>query len=1103
MKPHAMMKFLVVLVSVVIITSELEAQQNNPLINSAEVITEGTKLHDEGKYKEAIKKYKEVSRSDTNYVWALYEMAYSAYADSQFAVCKAYCEQALKLKEERERVPELLTQYANTIDELGDKQRALAIFDSAIQIYPAYAELYLNKGVTLLAMEKYKEAEDVFKTCLLIDPYNYSTHFRLGQTALYEGKIIQSFLSFIAYQMMYPGGRYQNACLSFLTMITGNETGLQQYLSNRKEEPAPSMKLLEQIVLSKIALDKNYKPIIKLDYQITRQIQVLFEKMEYDENNDDFWMQYYIPLFKQFYDNGQFEYFINHSFSEVGLEAINNFNKKNKKEIDALISDIISYLNTIRSTRLLNYEQRKKAPGVWLYADGKLTGKGNTSEDGNKSIGNWEYYYAAGNIRSKGAYDDKGARQGTWKYYFFNGDLRATEEYKDDKLEGKVQLYYTNGNTNFTDNYTDDKENGDYADYYYAGHYKTTASYKEGKLDGIKKSYYSNGNIQVIENYKDDSLEGKYESYFKNGQLESIAYYKNGQLQGQVKGYYENGSLNYDGQYDNNERAGTWKRYHPNGQLQDIETYVNGLLEGPYEEYYDNGKLFAKYQNKKGKTFGNAEYFDTDGKLYSLLTYENDILKSGVYYDKNGKEISKSETKNKQLELTVFRPDGTKSKQVNYNNKGVQTGTQTFFYNNGEIISETDNYTDGELDGISTGYFLNKNKSSEINYVNGLKDGYYKAYYLNGNIKSEGWYKNDKAEGNWLYYDELGNLTNTINYLHDEEHGYRVDFWPNGKKELEQKNYYGWFEQISQYDTLGQLIHQCSLPAGTGKYLLKHFNGNPYAEGNMVKGEFEGTFNYYYFDGSLLSEQTFKAGELNGDFKSYSFGGKLSSEGKYINGEKTGLWNYYLSNGKINQSEEYKNGQLNGRSTYYQDDGTISAVIWYKNGVRDSAATHYDENGKLSYIINYNNDIPVSYTYFDKNGNLVAPIAIPFGTGKVKAYFSNGNLATDFAYFEGKVNGEEKNYYSNGQLLNESNLLYGETNGVYKGYFSDGKEKFEYTYSNDNVNGPYKLFNNKGILVEEGIYYNGNYHGTVKLFDDNGKLKQTLIYYYGRLLSVK
>src|SRR5438105_6321922 len=120
-----------------------KAQENNLLINSAEFINNGIKLHDAKKYKDAIEVYSKISRADTNYVWALYEMALSYTADSQYNRAIKYCEEALSMTTEREREPELYTQYGSLLDETGEQEKSLEIFNAAISKYPAYASLYL------------------------------------------------------------------------------------------------------------------------------------------------------------------------------------------------------------------------------------------------------------------------------------------------------------------------------------------------------------------------------------------------------------------------------------------------------------------------------------------------------------------------------------------------------------------------------------------------------------------------------------------------------------------------------------------------------------------------------------------------------------------------------------------------------------------------------------------------------------------------------------------------------------------------------------------------------------------------------------------------
>jgi uncharacterized protein len=74
---------------------------------------------------------------------------------------------------------------------------------------------------------------------------------------------------------------------------------------------------------------------------------------------------------------------------------------------------------------------------LYHHEDGRLFGKGSAKDNGETLFGGWEFYYSAGNLRSKGNYNDKGERNGPWQYYHFNGLLKGKQTYKDSKLEGE------------------------------------------------------------------------------------------------------------------------------------------------------------------------------------------------------------------------------------------------------------------------------------------------------------------------------------------------------------------------------------------------------------------------------------------------------------------------------------------------------------------------------------------------------------------------------------------------------------------------------------------------------------------------------------------
>ena len=96
----------------------LHAQKNEP-IASGDLIRKGSRLHDEGKYKEAINYYRQVPRNDTNYVLAQYELAYSLSSDSSYAEALSICRNALMIEDEDQELL-LRTLEASIVDDMEE-----------------------------------------------------------------------------------------------------------------------------------------------------------------------------------------------------------------------------------------------------------------------------------------------------------------------------------------------------------------------------------------------------------------------------------------------------------------------------------------------------------------------------------------------------------------------------------------------------------------------------------------------------------------------------------------------------------------------------------------------------------------------------------------------------------------------------------------------------------------------------------------------------------------------------------------------------------------------------------------------------------------------
>ena len=1096
------MKYLIILIFFSVNFIQSSNAQKNKLINSGEIIRKCTKLYDSGEYKTALTELKKINRSDTNYVWSLYEKAKCSEADSQYTQAIKYCQEALALKEQRELEAELYNTYGIGLNGMGEYPRALKVFDVAISRFPRYSFLYYNKGLAQLALNKPAEAAALFQKTLVINPYMYSAHYQLGIAALKQGKIVPSFLSFIGYLLVNPEGKYISKSVNFLIKIANGTDEVLDFKNKRTEPIDANYRLVEDIILSKIALDKAYKPIIALDDPVCRQIQATFEKLEYSADDKDFWIQYYLPFFKNVYNDGSFEVLINHIFSNAKNATIQEFNRKNKREM-ASFSDIAgAYFNNIRATGELNYKYRDSIKARYYFENGSCVGKGALTNGGKTLIGPWEFYYSSGNLKSKGVYNDKGVQDGEWSFYFLSGNIKAREFSKDGKLEGKQAYYFENGNLSSEENFSNGLLTGTLTSYYYSGNKSSVSNYKMDKKEGEERNFYSNGNLLSVSIFAGGVLNGNYTEYFKSGHKKEIQVFVNGKSEGFYKSYFESGLSNVEGQNIKDNATGEWKYYYESGKIKEKRNFVNNIENGVHISYYENGITSALFNLNNGKMNGDAIYYDKDGKVYCKYAYDDGILKSINYYDKSGKVISTSEKGDNSINVISYLPSGLKKEHAYFNLKGELEGPDTIYFPSGKI-NQVNNYLAGQLNGVSVTYYLNGNKKYEVNLTKGKENGYCSGYYFNGRLKLAGWIVDGQNEGEWLTFDDFGRLISKSNYLAGDLNGYKEDFLPNGKRTIEEKYHRGWLEKMTQFDTTGKVLTVDSFPKANGKYVLVYPGGKTMMKINYVNGDFDGQFQSFYFDGSLQTTYYLKKGLRDSTFTSYYFGGQKNTEGWYAWGNKTGIWKQYDEDGKLIRTTSYAKDQLNGESVYYNKNGAKDFVAYYKDDLLTGVTEKYDQEGTLAYQVNFDDGSAKAYSYLGHDGKLIPFIPISTLNGNLKSFFPNGKPSRECSYTDGAENGQDIIYYPNGQIRSLDTLAYGITMGVSKEFNSNGKPKSYFDYVLNQTNGVCREYNNDGILKKEYTFDNGINHGPVKYFDNKGKLSRTFLYYYGTLIAVK
>jgi uncharacterized protein len=1081
----------------------LSYSQKNELINSGELLKKGYELHDNKKYKEAIALYKQINRSDTNYSDALYELSLSCNADSQLVDAHKYAMEGLKTFPPL--FPKFSMQAANALDDMGKSDEAIKVYNDAIARDPQSYLLYFNRAISYIRLEKSDEAKSDLEKCLLINPYHASAHYFMGSLYMQRGNLVPAMLAFKTYLLVAPSGRYLSNTVTNLSAISKVSDEILAFVKTKKQSSEDNFDMLQQILLSKIALDKQYELKAKLEDPIVRQIQVVDEKLTYKANDKGFAMQYYVPLYVKLFKEEEFEPMIFSMFSGAQIKTVDTWLKKNKKSNDNFIEKAVGYLSEIRETRLLLATERKNANIKYFYENGKYLGRGAYNYENKKLVmkGPWEYFHNSnGLIKAKGSFNDSYEKIGEWVYYYDNGLVKEKMNYNNGKENGASEGWFDNGNKWFTSSYTDGKTNGLLTTYYYNGNLKRTSNYLNDKKNGVEKEYNNKGQLNFTSNYADDELEGLVIYYYANGQKKDELNYKKGKAQGTYKSYYDNGKPDNQGEFVDGKREGLWTSLYKNGNTKEKTTYKEGEITGEFTEYYEDGKLESKGTYAKKKIDGKAENYTEEGKVYSDATYEKGRLREINFYDPKGNVISTTSTRKGAADITFYSKEGIKSAQGYFDKNGNKNGEYITYYATGKIADKT-NYKEGLKEGNYVELFANGQKSKEKVFKDNMENGNTIGYYANGKKKYDGWIMEDEKQQNIIFYNQKGDVTSKEYFLNGELHGYTEYFYPGNKKETDYKYHHGWLKEIIQYDTTGKVLSTNVFEKGNGPLLLKHPNGKKYAESNYEHYELNGNYTFYYFDGSIISTVTYKNGEKEGISKAYYYGGKLQTEGKYKDGEREGKWIFYHSNGKISDEYFYVDGKLDGLNKSFNNDGTLQMIYNYKDGELDGAYEFYGDNNQLALALNYKKGFLKSYSYEDKNGGRVAPIILKGGSGAINAFYKNGTASTNFTFVNGECEGVRKFFFSNGKPYIEGARIMGEDNGNKKIYHPNGNLYRDDNYEMSQKNGLCKTYYANGKLEKEENFYDDDLHGTCKYYDELGKLKQTRTYYYDLLLTAK
>nr|WP_299387586.1 hypothetical protein [Allomuricauda sp.] len=1096
------MKYNLLIVTVLLIGFHSSAQEKIPFIDYDSVYEKVNENSEKGDYDKAYELLGQISKNDSTYCSVLVSKSYYLMAQEKYEEAIVQTDEGLNSTNCADLHSSFYINKAIAYLKQDKDQEAINTCDEGLKRFPQNVSLTYNRGVALEGVGRIEDAIAAYQKTILLDPFFTKSYLQLGNICYKQELMSQALMCYNMFLALEPDGSNAFNILKSLnnTVQSKNENTRNPDLEVSVDDD--TFEEIDLILNNRLALNENYDAGNEIKIALNNQNHALMESLKSYTGNGGFWDTKFVPYYQWVVNSGNFNAFCytiaysieNETYKKIvekKIDEIQEFYDLSKEKWAELVKN-----NTVEV-------DGKKENTTYYFEDGYVKGIGKSVND--VLQGPWELYSSNGRRTAKGSFNAQGNRDGEWQWFNLFGKVKETALYEDGKLHGKNLHYYDNGRQRIVANYENDELSGEYLFYGEKGALKQKKYFKNGKLHGEFQSYHNVGGtlLESKAEYVDGKVQSNYVEYFPHGKKAAEINFKDGKAHGQETKYYANGTLSSDWNSKEGYVDGYYKQFHANGSPKEVGQSLEGNYVGNWKSYFSHGTLASEYgYNDDGEADGEYKYYDKDGKLHYIFEYRKGELIAYKYFDKSGNVLDENRKKGGEFYYRGYTPYGKLRTEGLYDVKGGKKG-QWKYYDKYGMLTDSGFYEDDKIQGAYTTYYKHGEIESVYQYKNDTIHGYYVYYHKNGKIQRQGWYKDNELHGEWRSYNSDGSLSE-INFYHKGSfHGEQLLFSGKGKKTRNSIYEYGDVNKDIYYDPQGNVAYEVDRENDQSEYELvyEHYNKKPSTKISYVNGIKHGPYLALDYYGNKVTTGQYLNGKLHGELVWYHDNGQVATRANYTNGELDGDYFYYYENGQLDGKYHYVLGELQKEALNYHDNGTISTKSEYVDDERHGRRETYDPSGKLQLVRFYAFGRLLGYSYLDQNGSEIPMIPMENETGKIVAYYDNGNVSTEMEYKNGFLDKVFKEYYYSGQLLAETHYENEDYHGKRLEYYSNGNLKRERTYAFDNLNGVAKEYYENGNLKKEETYLHDTKEGMTKRYDSKGKLIAEEMYFDGNIVS--
>jgi len=311
----------------------------------------GIELRNSGNYNQAIQKFQEALSVDKKSPTINYELAVTYLAKNDYRQTIKTCNRIIRTKSQK--TIDAIILKGSALDYLGEKNKSIKLYKTAINDYPNNFLLHFNLGISYHNNNQFDEAENEYIKTIELNKLHSSSHLMLGLLMNDYGRRVEGMLSLYFFLLLEPNTDrsveayqlLQNLWLQNVEIVKNDTSNIKIFANPKSENKTfNSIDLLVSSIEANTYKQSN-KGLNKHENFIrnTDEFFKLFYSFK-SHDKENIWENLHLPLFKYINESNLVESYCYYISLTCDDEIINGWHEMNRDKIEIFSRLINSYL---------------------------------------------------------------------------------------------------------------------------------------------------------------------------------------------------------------------------------------------------------------------------------------------------------------------------------------------------------------------------------------------------------------------------------------------------------------------------------------------------------------------------------------------------------------------------------------------------------------------------------------------------------------------------------------------------------------------------------------------------------------------------------------